>query len=72
MDTEIVRGQLYHQNVRKSMGPGGINLRVLKDLVDVIAEHLPNICQSSWGSGEVPTDQKLVRAIPIYKKGMRN
>ncbi|KFP50862.1 hypothetical protein N323_02146, partial [Cathartes aura] len=71
MDTETVRHQLYQLSVHKSMGPDGINPRVLKELADVTTGPLLIIYQSSWESGEVPADWKLSNVIPIYKKGMR-
>ncbi|KAK4830610.1 hypothetical protein QYF61_012053 [Mycteria americana] len=65
VDTEIVSEQLYQLNVCKSMGPDGIQIRVLKELADVRAGPLSIIYQRSWESGEVPTDWKLANIIPI-------
>ncbi|KAK4811148.1 hypothetical protein QYF61_019779 [Mycteria americana] len=47
LDAEIVRDQLYHLNVHKSMGPDGIHPRVLKELVDVTAGVVSIIYQRS-------------------------
>ncbi|KAK4832645.1 hypothetical protein QYF61_024673 [Mycteria americana] len=69
--TEIVRDQLYHLNVHKSMGPDGIHARVLKELVDVTAGRLSTIYQGAWEPGEVPDDWKLGNVIPVYNKGVR-
>ncbi|KAK4810164.1 hypothetical protein QYF61_010476 [Mycteria americana] len=68
---ETVRDQLCQLNGHKSMGPGGIHPRVLKEIADVMIGPLSIIYQRSWESGEVPADWKLANVSPIYKKGMR-
>ena len=65
LDIEIVKDQVHHLDVHKSMGPDGL----LRELVDVTAGPLLIIYQRSWESGEGPTDWKLDNVI--YKKGMR-
>ncbi|CAM4567275.1 unnamed protein product [Lepidochelys kempii] len=45
------------------------HLRVLKELVDVIAEPLAIIFENSWQSEEVPDDWKKANVVPIFKKG---
>ncbi|CAM4409078.1 unnamed protein product, partial [Caretta caretta] len=50
------------------MGPDALHLRVLKELVDVIAEPLAIIFENSWRSGELPDDWKKY-VEPIFKKG---
>jgi len=66
VQVETVRDLLLHLDCHKSMGPDGIHLRVLRELVDVIAGQLSIICQQSWSSREVPDD-----VMPIYEKGCR-
>uniref|UniRef100_A0A8B9U6Q9 Thiamine pyrophosphokinase 1 n=1 Tax=Anas zonorhyncha TaxID=75864 RepID=A0A8B9U6Q9_9AVES len=51
------------------MGPDGIHLRVLRDLVDVIGKLLSIIYQWSWSPGEVVEDWRLANVTPICKKG---
>ena len=46
-------------------------MRVLRELVEVIAEPLSIIYQRSLLTGEVPKDWRLASVIPIYKKGCR-
>lgn len=53
------------------MGPDGLHRRVLRELVEVIAEPLSAIYQCSWLSGEVPEDWRLSNMILIYKKGRK-
>ena len=55
----------------KSMGPDEIHPRVLRELVEVIAEPLSIIYQHSLLMGEVPEDWRLASVTPIYKKGCR-
>ncbi|KAJ7395326.1 hypothetical protein BTVI_155997 [Pitangus sulphuratus] len=43
----------------KSMGPDGIQTRILKGLADLIAKPLSMIFEWPWESGEVPAEWKL-------------
>uniref|UniRef100_A0A8B9BNZ0 Reverse transcriptase domain-containing protein n=1 Tax=Anser brachyrhynchus TaxID=132585 RepID=A0A8B9BNZ0_9AVES len=67
----MVGDLLQHLDVRKSMGPDGIQLRVLRELVEELAKPLSIIYRQSWLSGEVPVDWWLANVTPIYKKGQR-
>ena len=51
------------------MGPDEIHLRVLRELVEVIAELLSIVHQQSLLTGEVPEDWRSASVTPIYKKG---
>ena len=53
----------------ESTGPDEIHLRVLRELVEVIAEQLSIIYQHSLLTGEVPEDWRLANVTPIYMKG---
>ena len=66
-----VRDLLLQLDCHKSMGPDEIHLRVLRELVEVIAEPLSIIYQHSLLMGEVPEDWRLASVTPIYKKGCR-
>ncbi|CAM5085429.1 unnamed protein product [Eretmochelys imbricata] len=59
-------------DVHKSMEPDALHPRVLKELVDVIAEPLAIIFENSWRSGEVPEDWKKANVVPIFKKGKKD
>lgn len=63
--TGIARDQLHQLNVQKSMKPGRIHCRVLKELADITAGPLSITYQSSWESQEVPADWKLANVTPI-------
>ncbi|PKU48788.1 rna-directed dna polymerase from mobile element jockey-like [Limosa lapponica baueri] len=54
------------------MGPDGIHLRVLRELVEVLEEPLSIIYQQSWQTGEVPADWRLANVTPIHKKGRKD
>ncbi|CAM4502552.1 unnamed protein product [Lepidochelys kempii] len=51
------------------MGLDALYPKVLKELVDVIAEPLAIIFENSWRSGEVLDDWKKANVVPIFKKG---
>ncbi|PKU39068.1 rna-directed dna polymerase from mobile element jockey-like [Limosa lapponica baueri] len=66
---EVVRDLLQNLDTNKSMGPDGIHLR---ELVEVLAEPLSIIYQQSWQTGEVPADWHLANVTPIHKKGRKD
>lgn len=49
------------------MGPDGIQPRVLRKLVEELANTLSIIYQQSWSTGEVPDDWRLANVMPICK-----
>jgi len=53
------------------MGPGGIHLRVLRELVEELAKPLSIIYQQSWLTGKVSDDWRTASITPIYKKGQK-
>ncbi|PKU44695.1 rna-directed dna polymerase from mobile element jockey-like [Limosa lapponica baueri] len=69
---EVVRDLLQHLDINKSVGPDGIHLRVLRELVEVLTEPLSIIYQQSWQTGEVPADWRLANVIPFHKKGQQD
>ncbi|KAJ7404223.1 RNA-directed DNA polymerase from mobile element jockey-like protein [Pitangus sulphuratus] len=70
-DPELVWNLLLQLDPYKSIGPDGINVRILKELTDVIAKPISMIFQRSWESGEVPADWTLANVLSIFKKGKK-
>ncbi|CAM4636979.1 unnamed protein product [Lepidochelys kempii] len=65
---EVVRDYLEKLHEHKSMGPDALHPRLLKELVDVIAEPLAITFENSWRSGKVLDDWKKANVVPIFKK----
>jgi len=68
---DCVRDRLSNLDTHKSMGPDGMHPRVLGELVDIIAEPLSIIFESSWRTGEVPEDWRKANVTPVFKKGKK-
>jgi len=68
---ETFNDVLCHLDTYKSMGPDGINPRVLRELAEELAKPLSIIRQQSWLTGEVPDDWRLTSVTPFYKKGRK-
>ncbi|PKU35648.1 rna-directed dna polymerase from mobile element jockey- hypothetical protein [Limosa lapponica baueri] len=66
-----VREQFSKLDIRKSMGPEGMNPRVLRELAEVIDGPLSIIFERSWRTGEVPEDWRKANVIPVFKKGKK-
>ena len=69
---EQVQVLLVKLNVCKSMGPGDIHPRALRERADVVAEPLSIIFEIPWLSGKVPGDWKKENATPVFKKGKKD
>ncbi|KAK4827374.1 LOW QUALITY PROTEIN: hypothetical protein QYF61_017312 [Mycteria americana] len=68
---EMVSDLLHHLDTHKSMGPDGIQPRVLRELAEVLTKPLSIIYQQSWLTGEVPVDWRLANVTSIYRKGQK-
>ncbi|KAK4818819.1 hypothetical protein QYF61_019856 [Mycteria americana] len=68
---EAVNDLLRHLDTHKSMGPDGIQPRVLRELAEELAKPLSITYQQSWLTEEAPDDWRLANVTPIYKKGRK-
>ena len=64
-----VQKLLSSLNITKSIGCDGISAHFLKDAADVISAPLTHIVNLSLQTGQVPSDFKTARVVPLYKKG---
>jgi len=53
------------------MGPDGIHIRVMRELLKVIAKPLSNVYQFSQSTREILEDWRLASVTLIYKKGRK-
>ncbi|PKU35663.1 rna-directed dna polymerase from mobile element jockey-like [Limosa lapponica baueri] len=72
VEEDQVRDQLSKLDIRKSMGPDGMRVRVLRELAEVIAGPLSIIFERSWRTGEVPEDWRKANVTPVFKKGKKD
>ncbi|KAJ7424329.1 hypothetical protein BTVI_06919 [Pitangus sulphuratus] len=67
----MVSDLLSHLDPHKSVEPDGIHPKVMRLLVEELANPLSIIYQQSWLTGEVPDDWKLANVTQIHKKGCK-
>jgi len=48
-----------------------MHLRVLTELADVVAKTVSTVFDTSWHSGEVPSDWKKGNIVAIFRKGRK-
>jgi len=71
VEEDCVRDRLSNLDAHKSMGPDGMQPRVLRELADVIGEPLSIIFERFWRTGEVPEDWRKASVTPIFKKAKK-
>ena len=69
VNERMVFEQIKKLDITKSAGPDNINVRVLKELHDVIIEPLTLLFNNSLNQGMVPQEWKKALVTPIPKKG---
>ena len=62
---EQVRDHLLNVNRSRSMGPGDMNPRVLRELADGVAKPLSITVEKSWQSGDVTGEWKNGNVMPL-------
>jgi len=68
----VVRKLLLKLNERKAMGLHYTPNKFLKMATNIVAPSLTQIIIKSIGTGLFPTEWKLARVTPIFKKGKRD
>ena len=72
LTTEIkVLKVLQFTDISKAAGIDKISGRFLKDGSNILAKHLAKICNISISSGLFPSDCKIAKLKPLYKKGSK-
>ena len=56
-------------NLNKAIGPNSIPVTILKEIKKEISEPLSSLINLSFDTGDFPNCLKLVKVIPVYKKG---
>ena len=63
---------LENVNVRKAAGLDGVSNKLLKFAAHIVAPSLTEIFTKSINTGIFPTEWKIARVTPIFKKGKKN
>ena len=63
---------LQNLNIHKAMSPDQINVKILRELQDILAPILEVIFNHSLNTGIVPSDWKMANIMPLFKKGDRS
>ncbi|KFV81059.1 hypothetical protein N308_12220, partial [Struthio camelus australis] len=71
VEEDQVREHLSRLDIHKSIGPPGMQPRVLRELADAIARPLSILLERSWRSGEVPEAWKKASVTPVFQKGQK-
>ncbi|KGL85450.1 RNA-directed DNA polymerase from mobile element jockey, partial [Tinamus guttatus] len=71
VEEDWAREHLRKLDTHKSMGPGGMHPRVLRELAEVIAKPFSIIFERFWRMGEVPEDWNKANVTPVFKKGKK-
>ena len=64
-----IKEKIKNLKENSAAGPDGIGSKLLKATANQIAKPLGQIFRKSLGTGEVPSDWRRARVIPIFKKG---
>ena len=67
-----VRNLLENIDVRKASGLDGVSNKLLKLAAHIVAPTLTEIFTTSINTGIFPTEWKIARVTPVFKKGKKN
>ena len=66
----ILKYSIIHSlNKSNSTGPDGISSKILRLAVNYIADPLSHLINNSFQSGFFPTNLKIAKVVPVFKKG---
>lgn len=63
-----MQDHLRHLKEHKSMEPGEMNPRVLRELANELVKPLLITCEKQWQSGKVPLNGKGKMELPLLKR----
>ena len=66
------RNLLENIDVRKATGLDGVSNKLLKLAAHIVAPTLTEIFTTSINTGIFPTEWKIAKVTPIFKKGKKN
>ena len=68
VDEMTIKDKLHRLNVYKSVGPGGIHPRILKEQCQHICKPLHKLFNKSITEGQLPDDWKQAKVSAIFKR----
>ena len=71
VEEDLVREHLAKITAHKSVGPKGMQPRLLRELAEVTAEPFSIILERSWWMGEVPGGCRIASIAPVFQKGKK-
>ena len=68
---ERIKKVIENMDGNKAPGPDGITVKLMKNLINELAEPLAILFRASIDSGKIPDDWRQAEITPSYKKGTR-
>ena len=68
---KMVKDKIEQLKPRKAPGPDGITNDILKVLKDEVATPIHILFQSSLSTGNVPSQWRVAKVVPMFKKGAK-
>ena len=69
---EDVVDEIKSINKDKSCGPDEIEIKMLQELIDFVADPIANLLKKSFDQGALPNDWREAIVTPVFKKGAKN